>query len=56
VLSQEHAAQLGERLRRIVERPDEHLPLGDVQRQHLRLAVVCRLELLGKIVEAGLAH
>jgi len=54
VLPQVHATQLGERLARIVERADDHLPLVNRQREHPGRTVI-RLELLGEGAEAGLA-
>ena len=57
VLDEQRGAELRERIgRRIVERPEDRLAVDDRQREHLRLAVVASLELLGNVDEAAFAE
>jgi len=56
VLSEQHAAELGERVGRVVERSDDCFAIGHRQREHDRFAVVGGLEPLRRVVEAGVAE
>jgi integrase len=56
VLAKQHAAELSERIGRIVERAEDRLTVVDRQRDDLRLAIVGRLELLGDVLGVGLTQ
>jgi len=56
VLGEQYAAELGQSVRRIVERADDLFPLGDRERDDLRFSVVGRLEPFGRVDEAGLTE
>jgi hypothetical protein len=56
VFAEEHATELGEPFGRIVEDAEDRLPFGDRERGHSPLSVVCVLNGLGGVVEAGVAE
>jgi hypothetical protein len=55
VLADENPAEVGETGGRVVERPQDLVPLRDRQREHLGLDVVSVLKTLSHVVEAGAA-
>ncbi len=56
MFEEQHSTELREAAGRVVERPQDLLPLRHRQREYLRLDVVRVLEPLGRVVEAGIAE